>query len=862
MISTFVSYKGGVGRTRTLVHTGLRLAAQVRELGLRVLLVDMDLDAPGFEPYFPEAELAAAAGVSALLTEYSTVPRADRSGWLRDQLAPPAPDPRSRLIFTFEEASNLAVLPAGKASLVEGGYHRILETVLPELRRRSGKLPATEGLFGDFRAALAAHWDYVLIDARAGHAALTFASAIVLADVLVACFRLNQANLDGIRDVFGTFLAGGAAREMQERRFHVIPVATPVPQHSGKDVVEWIGKAAGIFYPETRNVDEDDDGDQAEPFDPLQGMLPSIHRIYEDAAARLGEWRFLQPDGKPAEGMDREMPSYVAVEKLASHFRVLNADHDVGGARAVELYLYNEVGEKKKALTYWEKRARLQPLAAGIWDDFTKGYAAPDDQGLRVAARETLGTLIEHWRERLAAGSLDSGTSVLANALQKYCRSFGKGRADGGLALVDEAIELAPEDPLLSCDVEFLAGQVVMELVDERDRSEELFDRHERPVNLELALHHFAVAARHASALGSQGEQPFDLALYENLADALAKANRATEAIRVLDHRLANLLTFDTPASKERIGEVLHRQAELLLHAGHHDWAVRNLQTAPKHKIDSQIIRDLQEFARWCDLHELAREAFEQVLDLFPGQAAANAYGLEAIRLILGNEIPRAHELIDMSRELRRGGLWFHLTKGAAHLMAGEYQEAAAAFEEAASISSDFYQQALALVASALGGGPAPASSSFLAGNLDESFGLRTLAAFAHDDVEALRVLNQREIDPNQSPRDRALDLWPRAMDRAVRGLPGAHEVLATVEELYTAYPLLAVVHRNDFELRVAELVWNHRRTGGEAELITPIDELLERIHRVEAPPAESFTPRDVSQPLPRLAFVPDTWEP
>ncbi|MCP4657730.1 MAG: ParA family protein, partial [bacterium] len=429
MIFTFVSYKGGVGRTRTLVHTGLRLADQVRELGLRVLLVDMDLDAPGFEPYFPEADLAAAGGVSALLSEYSTVPRGDRRGWLRDQLSPPAPDPRSRLIFTFEEASNLAVLPAGKASLVEGGFQRILETVLPELGRRSGKLPASDGLFGDFRAALGEHWDYVLIDARAGHAALTFASAIVLADVLVACFRLNQANLDGIRDIFGTFLAGGAAEEAQERRFHVIPVATPVPHRSGKDVVEWIEKATVTFYPETRNVDEDDGGDQAEPFDPLRGMLPRIHRIYEDAAARLGEWRFLQLDGKPAEGMDRKMPSYVAVEGLASHLRILNADHDVGGARAVEAHLYNKVGEKKKALTYWEKRARLQPQAAEIWSEFQKGYSASDDQDLRTSARETLGALIEQWRERLSAGSLESGISVLAKALLQYCASFGKERA-------------------------------------------------------------------------------------------------------------------------------------------------------------------------------------------------------------------------------------------------------------------------------------------------------------------------------------------------------------------------------------------------------------------------------------------------
>ncbi len=854
MIFTFVSYKGGVGRTRTLVHTGLRLAAQVRELELRVLLIDMDLDAPGFEPYFPEVDLGAAGGVAALLCEYETVSPGERRDWLQDQLAPPAPDPSSRLIFTFEEAANLAVMPAGRAFLAAGGYHRYLEAMRAELDRGSGKLPATDGFFGDFRGALREHWDYVLIDARAGLAEVTFASAIALADVLVACLRLNQANIDGIRDIFGTFLARGPEEDARERRFHVVPVATPVPNRSGKDVVEWIEKATRTFYPETSS------GDGEAPADPLGGIFPRLHRIYEDAAARLGEWRFLELDGDPAEGVDNEMPSYQGADQLALHLRTLNADHDVGGAMVVERHLYNEVGEQENALTYWRKRARLQPLARNTWSSFGKGYANANVPSLRSAAREALGSLIEHWREQGAAGSSEQWAPVLAMALSRDCQYFGPERPDSGLATIDEAIELGFKDPDFLMKAESLAGQVVMELADKRQRSEELVDRQGRVVNLKLARTHFKAAARIAESLKSQGKGPYNFNQYDHLAGALIKSGRETKAIRVLDIRLANLLDLDDEKYKASIANVLRSQATWLNHVGHYDWELRDLLSARTQKNDLGILLDLHSAATNCGQHLLARETFERMIELYPG--AADAYYREATRLILQAEIGRALELIRMSRQLYRGGSWFHRAEGGAHLMAEDLEEARVAFEEAASGNPAFFDKGLALISSALGNGPAPDSSSFLAGDPGQDAEYRIMAAFAHGDGEALRALYERERTSNRNPKVRAFGLWIRSMDLAVRGLPEAGAALEAVEKLYADVPLLAVLHQNDFELRVLEKVWDHRKISGREELVRPVDELIERLHQVAPPPPESLTPRDVTQPLPSLALVPDSWEP
>src|SRR5437868_12502447 len=48
MIYTFYSFKGGVGRSMALAN----LAECFREKGLRTLMIDWDLEAPGLESYF------------------------------------------------------------------------------------------------------------------------------------------------------------------------------------------------------------------------------------------------------------------------------------------------------------------------------------------------------------------------------------------------------------------------------------------------------------------------------------------------------------------------------------------------------------------------------------------------------------------------------------------------------------------------------------------------------------------------------------------------------------------------------------------------------------------------------------------
>src|SRR5581483_1418394 len=66
MIFTFYSFKGGVGRSMALANVAEVFYAR----GLRVLMIDFDLEAPGLERYFdvknsvtPSAEIPAHLGV-------------------------------------------------------------------------------------------------------------------------------------------------------------------------------------------------------------------------------------------------------------------------------------------------------------------------------------------------------------------------------------------------------------------------------------------------------------------------------------------------------------------------------------------------------------------------------------------------------------------------------------------------------------------------------------------------------------------------------------------------------------------------------------------------------------------------------
>jgi cellulose biosynthesis protein BcsQ len=127
VICTFYSYKGGVGRSMALANVGEWFYLH----GLRVVLVDWDLEAPGLEAFFPSDEdlpsLNRQPGLIDLLLDYKqdlpylTLPP---DGATQDQvvaaMTEQLPPLRSRLlelrqpVQTGGSESALWILPAGK----------------------------------------------------------------------------------------------------------------------------------------------------------------------------------------------------------------------------------------------------------------------------------------------------------------------------------------------------------------------------------------------------------------------------------------------------------------------------------------------------------------------------------------------------------------------------------------------------------------------------------------------------------------------------------------------------------------------------------------------------------------------------
>ncbi|PYQ90787.1 MAG: hypothetical protein DMG02_08460 [Acidobacteria bacterium] len=153
-ITTFYSFKGGVGRTQALVNVGVELALR----GRRVLLVDFDLEAPGIDTYpLPKRYMYECPSVG-------------------------------------KQGGHLWVMPSGHQD--EGYARRLSEIDWRTLYAdRSGYL-LFEDLKEQWRQTLAP--DYVLVDSRTGHSDVAGICTRQLPDSVVILFFPTDQNLRGL----------------------------------------------------------------------------------------------------------------------------------------------------------------------------------------------------------------------------------------------------------------------------------------------------------------------------------------------------------------------------------------------------------------------------------------------------------------------------------------------------------------------------------------------------------------------------------------------------------------------------------------------------------------------------------------
>lgn len=182
-VTTFYSFKGGVGRTMSLVNAAVTLA----KIGRRVLVVDFDLEAPGLDTFDVSKPVTEVAGIVDFVAQY-----------LESGQAPDVNDFVAECSPIGEHGGSLCIMPSGRNESYATSFNQIDWIEL--YKRHDGFL-----LFEDLKAQWkkAVNPDYVLIDSRTGHTDTSGICTRQLPDAVVILFFPNEQNLRGLIDVVG-----------------------------------------------------------------------------------------------------------------------------------------------------------------------------------------------------------------------------------------------------------------------------------------------------------------------------------------------------------------------------------------------------------------------------------------------------------------------------------------------------------------------------------------------------------------------------------------------------------------------------------------------------------------------------------
>ena len=220
-IFTFYSFKGGVGRSMALMNVAYTLAGR----GRHVLVVDMDLEAPGLSGFLQRSEELAepeAAHPKDILTLLGEAARALRAGGAIEEIAQRLP-PLTHYIRAVAEEKLEALQPKlGKlgrldvlgTDLARDYLGRLAQLGLKDLPQdrlialsrllhyyfKAQRFPHRPLGVETFEPPLETSYDYVLVDSRTGITEIGGLCVGPLADRLVVITGLNDQNVHGTLD--------------------------------------------------------------------------------------------------------------------------------------------------------------------------------------------------------------------------------------------------------------------------------------------------------------------------------------------------------------------------------------------------------------------------------------------------------------------------------------------------------------------------------------------------------------------------------------------------------------------------------------------------------------------------------------
>ncbi len=215
-ITTFYSFKGGVGRTMALVNVAAELASR----GKRVLIVDFDLEAPGLDTFDLGRTAASTPGIVDFVSEYlSTGAAPGASGFLAGSSG------------SFDGGGRVWIMPSGAQ---DSGYAARLASIdwTDLYENHDGYL-----LFEDLKLQWQAEIDpdYVLLDSRTGYTDIGGICTRHLPDAVVVLFFPNDQNLRGLTQVVHDIRAEKDGPRQKQIDLHF--VLSNVPDLDDEDAI-------------------------------------------------------------------------------------------------------------------------------------------------------------------------------------------------------------------------------------------------------------------------------------------------------------------------------------------------------------------------------------------------------------------------------------------------------------------------------------------------------------------------------------------------------------------------------------------------------------------------------------------------
>lgn len=265
-VVAFFSFKGGVGRTTTLVATSLILARH----GHRVAIVDLDLEAPGLSTIFLSDTLDNVG-----VTDYLLEKKIQKSAWrLQNHLLPIS---AQAILGDFGET--LRLLPAGAVDnnylekLARLDFQNLVDNQLPDTLRE---------MLRELESA-ARPLDFILLDARAGFHDLGGLAIADLSHAVVIFGTQSRQSWAGLTHVIRRL-----ARPLAQEQLPVLLVHALAPALSDAGRVgilkAFADQAYQIFqtnyYYESEMVPNINDRDA--PFTPV--VLPLLDDLRGDIA--------------------------------------------------------------------------------------------------------------------------------------------------------------------------------------------------------------------------------------------------------------------------------------------------------------------------------------------------------------------------------------------------------------------------------------------------------------------------------------------------------------------------------------------------------------------------------------------------